>query len=84
MFFPATGGAARSKFARRHAKLPVVCASMTDAFENLVLSYLRRIDLKMETMAELLRQCDEGLTRVEAVVAGMRQDRARRAGERRP
>jgi len=56
---------------------------MTDAFENLVLSYLRRIDLKTEAMAELLRQCDEGLTRVEAVVAGMRQDRARRAGERR-
>ncbi len=56
---------------------------MVDEPENLALRYLRRLDSKMDGMAETLREHGHRLTRIETSVASVRRDQAMMPKERR-
>jgi hypothetical protein len=49
---------------------------MIDEPENLTLRYLRRLDSKMDSMTEILRDHGYRLTRIEAGMASLRRDQA--------
>jgi hypothetical protein len=49
---------------------------MTDDPENLVLRYLRRLDAKIDSLAETQRDHGGRLTRIEVALAGLRRDQA--------
>jgi hypothetical protein len=49
---------------------------MIDEPENLTLRYLRRLDSKMDSMTEILREHGYRLTRIEAGMASLRRDQA--------
>jgi hypothetical protein len=49
---------------------------MTDEPENLTLRYLRRIDAKIDGLAEVQRDHGYRLTRIEAGMASLRRDQA--------
>jgi len=49
---------------------------MVDEPENLTLRYLRRIDAKIDPLAETQREHGHRLTRIESSLASMRRDQA--------
>ncbi len=49
---------------------------MTEEPENLTLRYLRRIDAKMDGLAETQQEHGHRLTRIETSLASMRRDQA--------